>query len=138
MNKIEKGIKYFFSLLSTVLLILLLIGVYFIYNPPYFFDENYNNCMFESRKRCIEMKGVVTKKYIDKEQHGYKMIELSDSIEINISNCMNNLYECIQVGTELYKPKGSLEVLIDGRIKKKIGCNCNEILLEEKHRIQCK
>ena len=79
--------------------------------------SNYSN-----RNYCIkylkelEFNGILTKKYIDKKQHNYPMIELyslrNPRQQINLDLDQSGMFNYVETGDSLIKISGELKVLI--------------------------
>ena len=103
------------------------------------------NIIFPSRKEtlCSEkqsmlqesINALIIKKYIDKDNHNYEIVEyidLSDSTRaqqrLNLSLDKSGLFEIVQADDQMIKKKGSLRVTInnDTTILINYGVNCDQ------------
>ncbi len=91
---------------KNLLLMLIIVVLVFLYNLI-FSPENKGSFLDEMRDKDI--KSIITKKYIDNENHNIPFVEYGNKDRIIV---YRDWWDKFSVGDSIIKPKNSLELLI--------------------------
>lgn len=91
-------------------------------------------CDLTEEYKIDNLQGTVVRKYRDSRNHNYKTVEIQEEnhkiLKRNLTSDLSGLYEYISVGDSVYKPSGTLKILVIRGNEKKyftIDFGCKEI-----------
>jgi hypothetical protein len=109
----KTGERIFYFILGTGVPILTIVFAILAFSEMKNFAEG-DPCLYEGRFRQTEWGGVVTKKYIDKQNHAYETIEINNQGQTqkiqNWALSQNGNFEQIEIGDSIVKKKGLVNV----------------------------
>jgi hypothetical protein len=100
-----KKIKHLIGYLILIIIVIFLVKL----------NKQYGNDQIKNYYQKLALNGIVSKKYVDKKQHNYPILEIQSNEgiqEVNLCNDNSGLFDYVQESDSVVKIEGTLNVIV--------------------------